>query len=310
MPNASPAAELSIAVLLPCHDEEATVGAVVRGFAEALPGARIYVFDNNSTDDTAREAARAGARVFRETRPGKANVVRRMFADIEADIYVMARGDGSCEPADAPSLVNVLVTEHVDMVVGTRPGLDFGPARVSRRNRFRPDRQRFGAGHGDGVGGYRALSRRFVKSFPAVSTGIDIETEMTLHASQLMIPVAEIELDHGRFSGPSTERPGFGESVLRLKDAVLLAQRTHPFAFYATVAAALWIAALCVALPILGTWQRDGSEALLPMSIIATGLFVVGFLAAGCGLILESLNRSRIEQKRILFLAVPALGTQ
>jgi hypothetical protein len=303
---------LKVAVLLPCHNEAPTIGAAVRGFAEALPGARIYVFDNNSTDDTARAASLAGARVFREGRQGKGNVVRRMFADIDADVYVMAGGDGNYDPADAPSLVNALVTEHVDMVVGTRRG----------RHDAGRDGQAIGSHgltglhgllFGDGLTGalsdYRAFTRRFVKSFPAVSTGLEIGTEMSVHASQLMIPVAEIELDYGGGPNASVNDPGRAGSRLRKLGMVArLAMETRPFLVLSVAAAMFWAVGLMLIASVLGTFLETGLASVA--AAIAVGLFIVGFFLAGCGLVLESIGRSRVEQKRILFLTVPGLGVQ
>src|SRR5215207_1503459 len=200
---------LKVAVLLPCHNQAATIERVVRGFAEAIPAARIFVFDNNSTDDTARVATRAGARVYREARQGTGNVIRRMFADIDADIYVLADPSRGYDPADAPSLVNALITERVDMVVGTRdgriPGNGFSAPRDQRpfgeRSFDLLYRQFFGGTLKDIGSGYRAFTRRFVRSFPAITTGFDVEIELSMHASQLMIPVAEIGLDDARPAG-------------------------------------------------------------------------------------------------------------
>jgi glycosyltransferase involved in cell wall biosynthesis len=304
-----------VAVLLPCHNEAPTIGAVVRGFAAALPGARIFVFDNNSTDDTARAAARAGARVFREGRQGKGNVVRRMFADIEADIYVMADGDGTYDPADAPSLVNALITEHVDMVVGTRRGVGIDAGRnghaFGNRSFNRLYRRLFGGGFTDIFSGYRAFSRRFVKSFPAISTGFEIETEMSVHASQLMIPVAEIDLAYGRRpEGSSSKLRTFHDGARILKMFAMLTKETRPFAFYLGFSLLFGLAGLLLMLPVVLTWMETGLVPRLPTAVVATGLVVIAFLMAGCGLILDSLSRSRVEQKRILFLTVPALAAQ
>ena len=294
-----------IAVLLPCRDQAATIGSVVRGFAEALPGAEIFVFDNNSTDDTARVASHAGARVFREARQGKANVVRRMFADIEADIYVLADGDGTYDPADAPSLVNALVTERADMAVGMR-GSAAGRAATTfaRRVLDRLYRRSIGVAFVDVFSGYRALTRRFVKSFPAISRGFDIEAELSMHAGQMMIPVAEIELSEaGRTDGqrPSTLRDG----LRVLKVLARLMKETRPFAFYSAVALVFWIVGLAIAAPAISR-PESGPTALA----VATGLFVAGFVSAACGLVLDSVGRTRVEQKRILFLTVPALGAR
>jgi glycosyltransferase involved in cell wall biosynthesis len=305
----------SVAVLLPCYNEAPTVGAVVRGFIETLPAARVFVFDNNSTDDTARVAARAGAKVFREIRQGKGNVVRRMFADIDADIYIMADGDGTYDPADAPSLINALLTEHVDMVVGTRRGiaLDAGRSGHAFGNRHFNLLYRwlFGRGFTDIFSGYRAFTRRYVKSFPAISTGFEIETEMSVHASQLMIPVAEINLSYGRRPDGSTSKlRTFRDGFRILKMFAMLMKETRPFVFYSAFAACFWIAGLVLMVPIIMTWLETGLVPRLPTAVVATGMFVIGFMLAGSGLILDSLSRSRVEQKRILFLSVPPLAAQ
>lgn len=193
---------LNIAVLLPCYNEAATIGAVVRGFRATLPDAAIHVYDNNSTDGTALQAMLAGAHVVRERRQGKGHVVRRMFADIDADIYIIADGDGTYAPEDAEELVRTLLTERADMVVGTRRGVhaDAGRQGHALGNRLFNllYRMIFGPDFTDIFSGYRAFSRRFVKSFPAVSGGFEIETEMSVHASRLKLPVSELELDYGR----------------------------------------------------------------------------------------------------------------
>jgi glycosyltransferase involved in cell wall biosynthesis len=306
---------LKIAVLLPCYNEAQTVGAVVRGFAEALPGARIYVFDNNSTDDTARAAIHAGARVFREARQGKGNVVRRMFADIDADIYIMADGDGTYDPADAPSLVNALITEHVDMVVGTRRdvGRDAGRSGHAFGNRSFNQLYRwlFGRGFSDIFSGYRAFTRRFVKSFPAISTGFEIETEMSVHASQLMIPVAEIDLAYGRRpNGSASKLRTFRDGFKILTMFAMLMKETRPFLFYSLIGAAFAMLSLLLMLPIIATYLETGLVPRIPTAVVATGAMVIAFLMATCGVILDSLSRARLEQKRILFLGVPPLTVQ
>lgn len=307
---------LRVAVLLPCHNQAATIGAVVRGFAEALPQARVYVFDNNSTDDTARIATREGAIVRREARQGKGSVVRRMFADIDADIYVLADPAGAYDPADAPSLVNALITERVDMVVGTRRdgGLTNGHG-TSHAQRPAGDRafdwlyRRFVGGAVSDIGsGYRAFTRRFVKSFPAISTGFDVEIELSMHASQLMIPVAEISLDDARPASDVPAAPaGPGDAGIRIaKMVAMLVKDTRPFLFYSFFALCFWSFGLALMAPILLTSpESEFSNAFLGMAML-----IAGFILAGCGLILDALGRSRVEQKRILFLTVPALGAQ
>lgn len=291
--------DISVAVLLPCHNNAATVAASVRGFAEALPGAAIHVFDNRSSDDTALEAARAGARVFRENHGGKGGVVRRMFADVEADIYLMAAADGSCDPADASSLVNALITEHVDMVVGARSGPARGAPAWLRRSLL-------GGDCADMTSVYRAFTRRFVKSFPAIPAGFPIETEMSIHASQLMIPTAEIELSAASLAPPDRRSPD--TLIRRMAMAAGLLRETRPFLFYAIAAVAFWIAGLIVALPPLFGRIDTGVVDSTAATLIGMGLFAIGFIVAGGGLVLESVGRSRIEQKRVLFLAVPRLA--
>jgi glycosyltransferase involved in cell wall biosynthesis len=296
-----------IAVLLPCRNRAASIGSIVEGFAAALPGAEIFVYDNNSADDTARAATHAGARVYREVRQGKGNVVRRMFADIEADIYVLAEGDGSCDPADAPSLVNALITERADMAVGTRSGGNPG-GRMSGTHALRDRlyRRSIGAAFTDISSSYRALTRRFVKSFPAISTGFAVEAELSMHASQLMVPVAEIDLgdDARRTIAPPIQ--AFG--VLRVAGSLLLlTKETRPFFFYAAFAMLFWVAGLILAGSGVANWSAGAGS---PAPVFAAPLFVIGFVIAACGLVLDSIARSRTEQKRILFLSVPRLGTQ
>jgi glycosyltransferase involved in cell wall biosynthesis len=298
-----------IAVLIPCHNQAETIGSIVRGFREALPAAHLFVFDNNSTDDTARLAAREGARVYREAQPGKGNVVRRMFADIDADIYVLAEGDGSYDPADAPSLVNALVTERVDMVVGTRRGSARGRARQHFGARVFEGLYRhfFAGASSDIVSGYRAFTRRFVKSFPAITTGFDVAIELSMHANQLMIPVTEIDLSEEQ---PQRTAPAATNVVESLRDAALLVKETRPLTFYAIFAAIFWIIGVALMIPILAARIEGSALASLPVAFVGMSMLVAGFVMVGCGLVLEALGRSRIEQKRILFLTVPGLGAQ
>jgi hypothetical protein len=238
-----------------------------------------------------------------------------MFADIDADIYIMADGDGTYDPADAPSLVNALITEHVDMVVGTRRDLriDAGRSGHAFGNRtFNSLYCRlFGDGFTDIFSGYRAFTRRYVKSFPAISTGFEIETEMSVHASQLMIPVAEIELTYGRRpEGSASKLRTFHDGLRILRMFAMLMKETRPLAFYSAFAVLFWIAGLALMVPVIATYLETGLVPRLPTAVVATGLFVIGFMLAGCGLVLDSLGRSRVEHKRILFLSVPALGLQ
>jgi glycosyltransferase involved in cell wall biosynthesis len=308
-------AGLSIAVLLPCHNEAPTVGDVVRRFRAALPQATVYVFDNASSDDTARRAALAGARVYREPRKGKGNVVRRMFADVDADIYVMADGDGTYDPADAPTLIANLLGGRVDMVVGTRKGVtaDAGRSGHGVGNLLFNGlyRHLFGDQFSDIFSGYRVFSRRFVKSFPAISSGFEIETEMSVHASQLGIPTLEVPLDYGRRpEGSKSKLNSVRDGMKILLTFVLLLKETRPVIFFGLLSAVLALTGLILALPIFATWLETGLVPRFPTAMLSTGLMLLAALSAACGLILDSLTRARIEQKRILYLAVPALRAQ
>jgi glycosyltransferase involved in cell wall biosynthesis len=302
---------LTIAVLLPCHNEAATIAAVVRSFRAALPEANVYVFDNASTDATADIARRAGARVVTEPRKGKGNVVRRMFSDVEADIYVMADGDGTYDAAAAPRLVSRLVEDNVDMVVGARALVteDAGRAGHAFGNRLFNDLygQFFGQEFKDIFSGYRAFSRRFVKSFPAISSGFEIETELSVHASQLKIPTAEIELPYGkRPVGSASKLRTFHDGSRILTTFMLLLKETRPALFFSLIAGLMAAASLALAVPVVDTWLSTGLVPRLPTALLATGLMIVSMLMLACGLILDSLARSRIEHKRMLYLAVPA----
>lgn len=309
-----PASEnLDVAVLLPCYNEAATIGAVVQGFRAALPQARIYVYDNNSTDGTALSAMLAGATVMRERRQGKGHVVRRMFCDIEADIYVMADGDGTYAPDDAEELIRTLLTERVDMVVGTRRGVHddagrnghaFGNRLFNRLYRFL-----FGSDFTDILSGYRVFSRRFVKSFPAVSAGFEIETEMSVHASRLKLPVAELELDYGRRpEGSHSKLSTFRDGAKILWMFAMLMKETRPFAFFGAIAAVIMAASLGFMAPVLVEYFATGLVSRMPTWILATALMMMALLAFTAGLILDSLARSRAEQLRIHYLSLPALG--
>lgn len=304
--------DLEIAVLLPCYNESATIMPVVLGFRAALPQARIYVYDNNSTDETALKAALAGATVVKETRQGKGNVVRRMFSDIEADIYLMADGDGTYRPEDAPELIRTLLTERADMVVGTRRGVtaDAGRQGHAFGNRLfnRLYTALFGSDFTDIFSGYRAFSRRFAKSFPAVSPGFETETEMSVHAMRLRLTVAELALDYGRrpegsHSKLSTVRDG--ARILRMF-AVLL-KETRPFAFFGTLSGLFMLASLGFMIPVLVEFFETGLVPRLPTWVLSVALTMIAFMLFTAGLILDSLARARAEQLRMHYLALPCL---
>jgi hypothetical protein len=300
-----------IAVLLPCHNEAASIARVVGEFRAALPEARIVVFDNASHDETAAIAAAAGAEVHFEPNAGKGNVVRRMFADIDADIYLMADGDGTYDSASAPLLVASVAHDNVDMAIGARAfvmqdahrrGHAFGNRLFNRLYQTL-----FGAGFEDIFSGYRAFSRRFVKSFPALSSGFEIETELCVHASQLKLPTFEIILPYGkRDEGSSSKLRTFRDGLRILSTFALLLKETRPALFFGSLAGAAMALAIALAIPVLATFVETGLVPRVPTVVLCTGLTLFAALIGACGLILDSLARARVEQKRILYLTIAA----
>ena len=308
-PQAEPA-EARIAVTIPCYNEAITIAKVIAEFRAALPGAAIYVFDNNSTDNTAQVARDAGAIVRSEQRQGKGHVVRRMFSDVEADIYVMVDGDDTYDAAIAPTLVELLKRNHVDMVVGTRANVtkDAGREGHAFGNKLfnKIYGRLFGKQFSDIFSGYRVFSRRFVKSFPAISSGFEIETEMSVHCSQLGIPTLERPTHYG-------VRPEDSESKLRtFRDGfrilgmfATLMKETRPAAFFGAIGASLILVAAILALPLFATYAQTGLVPRLPTAILATGLVIMATIMGISGLILDSLARARIEAKRAVYLSFP-----
>ncbi|MEM6653180.1 MAG: glycosyltransferase family 2 protein [Pseudomonadota bacterium] len=300
-----------IAVIIPCYNEAVTIAKVIEDFKIALPGADIYVFDNNSKDDTAQVAANAGAIVRSERQQGKGYVVRRMFSDVEADIYVMVDGDDTYDATIAPTLIELLKRNHVDMVVGTRADVtkDAGREGHAFGNKLfnKIYGRLFGKHFSDIFSGYRVFSRRFVKSFPAISSGFEIETEMSVHCSQLGIPTLERPTKYG-------VRPEDSESKLRtFRDGfrilgmfAMLAKETRPAAFFGTIGLCMVLAALILLLPLAITYAQTGLVPRVPTAILSTGLFIMATIMGVCGLILDSLARARIEAKRAVFLSFKA----
>ena len=306
----------TIAVLVPCYNEEATIGAVVRDFRKHLPSADIYVYDNNSKDKTVERAREAGAIVRKEERQGKGNVVRRMFADIDADLYVMADGDGTYAPEDAPQLVNALLTERADMAVGTRRGVtdDAGRAGHAIGNLVfnRIYHGLFGRDFTDIFSGYRVFTRRFVKSFPAVSSGFEIETEMSVHASMLKIPTAEIALDYGRrVEGSTSKLSTWRDGAKILWTFAMLLKETQPLRFFGALSAILAVASIGFMLPVLSEYVATGLVPRIPTWILSIGLALMSMLLALAGMILDSVACGRAEHKRLLYLAIgPVRGNR
>jgi len=303
---------LEVAVLLPCFNEEVSIGETVARFRRALPCATVFVYDNRSTDRTAEVAARAGAVVRAEPLPGKGNVVRRMFTDVEADVYVVADGDDTYEAEAAASMIARLVDERLDMVIGTRHLAQAGAHRRGHAtgNRIFNALYRwlFGRGFTDIFSGYRVLSRRFVKSFPALAAGFEIETEMSVHASQLRMPVAEVDTRYaGRAAGSSSKLRTLRDGARILSAMAMLLKEVRPLLFFGAIGALLWAVALALGWPVVQTWRETGLVPRLPTALLATGLTILGALAAACGLVLDSVARGRLEQKRFAYLSMPQL---
>jgi glycosyltransferase involved in cell wall biosynthesis len=297
-----------IAVLLPCYNEEAAIAKVIAGFAKALPGAQIYVYDNNSRDRTVEKAKKAGAIVRTERMQGKGHVVRRMFADVDADIYVMADGDLTYDPKAAPAMVEQLVAEQLDMVVGTRQheAKDaYRGGHVLGNRLFTGLLARlFGRSFSDIFSGYRVFSRRFVKSFPVLSEGFEIETEMSVHALELRMPVGEAVTAYGaRPEGSESKLSTFRDGWRILKTIVTLYRVERPVLFYGSIGALLLIAAVVLAIPLAITYLDTGLVPRFPTAILVTGMVIVAVLCFFAGLILDTVTRGRREMLRLAYLA-------
>ncbi|MCB1906957.1 MAG: glycosyltransferase [Rhodocyclaceae bacterium] len=300
---------MRIAVVLPCYNEAAAVARVVEDFRQALPMAEVHVFDNNSSDDTAVLAEAAGAVVHHVSRPGKGNVVRRMFADVDADIYVLADGDATYHAASASRMIATLVGSDLDMVIGIRvherheayrPGHQWGNRMLTGAMR-----RIFGGSFSDMLSGYRVLSRRFVKSFPATSHGFEIETELTIHAQELRMPCAEVETPYGvRPEGSESKLRTYSDGWRILSTIVRLFAIERPFRFYSYMALALALLALLLAAPLLVTYVETGQVPRLPTAVLATGIALMAGLSFCAGLILQTVTVGRREVRHLSYLAV------
>ena len=299
-----------LAVLIPCKDESLTIGNVVNQFRQELPDAKIYVYDNLSTDDTVSQAKKAGAIVRYEPQPGKGNVVRRMFADVEADIYILVDGDNTYEIEAISFLISKLTSEQLDMVVGARRSTitDKQAYRLGHRsgNIFLTGvvKLLFGAKLKDMLSGYRIFSRRFVKSFPAFSSGFEIETELTIHTLELKIPFIEEYTVYG-------SRPPGSESKLKtltdgwrvLGTAILLFKEVKPFFFFSIISSILGMLSIMIGFPLITTYLSTGLVPRLPTAILTVAIMLLAFLSFTCGLILDSVARGRLEVKRMAYLS-------
>lgn len=299
--------EKQIAVLLPCYNEGLSIRNVVENFRRVLPTAVIYVYDNRSTDNTSDEARAAGAVVRSESWPGKGNVVRRMFSDIDADVYVMADGDGTYDASMARKMVDKLFDEHLDMVIGTRRDVYENAHRLGHGfgNRLFNGMYRslFGPLFNDIFSGYRIFSRRFVKSFPAVSSGFEIETEMSVHASQLKMPIAEVPTEYGsRQEGSVSKLRTFRDAFRIMFTFLILFKEIRPARFFGVLACVLVLLAVLLAAPIVFTFLETGLVPRFPTAILAMGIVLVASIFMVSGLILDSVARGRLEQKRIWYM--------
>jgi glycosyltransferase involved in cell wall biosynthesis len=302
-----------VAVLLPCHNEEAAVAEVIGGFRSALPGATIYVYDNNSTDRTIDLAQAAGAVVRTERHQGKGYVVRRMFADVDADIYVLADGDATYDAPSAPAMIARLIGEKLDMVVGARVHREEAAYRRGHQtgNRLLTAfvATMFGQSFSDMLSGYRIFSRRFVKSFPVLSGGFEIETELTIHALELELPVAEVSTPYyarpkGSASKLNTWRDGFNI----LWTILQIYRSERPLPFFSAIAIALALVSIGLAIPIVITFVQQGIVPRFPTAILATGLMLAALLSFAGGIVLDTVTRGRREMKLLAYLRYAAPG--
>jgi glycosyltransferase involved in cell wall biosynthesis len=311
--SASAAAAGRIAVLVPCLNEEAAVASVVEGMRAALPGATVYVYDNGSTDQTIERARAAGAVVRSEPARGKGNVVRRMFADVDADVYVLVDGDGTYDASAAPALIARLVDDQLDMVNAARVTEQAAAYRTGHRlgntlitgavarifgNRFR-----------DILSGYRVFSRRFVKSFPALAAGFEIETELTVHALQLRMPTAEVDTRYDeRTAGSVSKLHTYRDGFRILRTILRMAKEERPLLFFSMIAALLAATAVGLSVPVFEEYGRTGLVPRFPTAILSTGIMILAFLALTSGFVLDTVTRGRYETKRLHYLREGAPG--
>jgi hypothetical protein len=300
----------SVAVLIPCFNEEASIGTVIADFHAALPDATIYVYDNNSTDRTVPMARAAGAVVRAEALQGKGHVVRRMFADIEADVYVLVDGDDTYDANAAPAMTKLLLERRLDMVSAARDTPEPAAYRLGHKlgNAVLSGMVRhvFGSGISDMLSGYRVFSRRFVKSFPALASGFETETEFTVHALALNMPVAEIYASYrSRAAGSQSKLNTFADGFRILREIVTLIEHERPLSFSAVMTALLLTLALALGLPVVIAFLHTGMVDRLPTAILSASLVLLASLSFGCGLILDAVTHGRKELKRLAYLAIP-----
>ena len=306
---------IDVAILIPCYNEEKPIQKVVEQFKRSMPSARIFVYDNNSTDRTAEVARSAGAFVRTEPQQGKGNVVRRMFADIDADVYVIVDGDNTYEAAAAPRLVEILLDQSLDMVTGCRV--------TEIKNAYRPGhrlgnwlltgfvRSIFGKGTQDMLSGYRVLSRRFVKSFPALSRGFEIETELTVHALELRMPVADVDTIYiDRLPGSTSKLSTFKDGLRILRVILSLIKEERPLQFFGTISLFLFVTAFLIGYPVVTEFLETNLVPRLPTAVLAASIMIIAILSFLAGLILDTVTLGRREMKRLAYLLLPAPDTK
>jgi glycosyltransferase involved in cell wall biosynthesis len=304
----------SVAVCVPCYNEALTIAGVIDGFRRHLPGCQVYVFDNNSSDGTAQVARQNGAEVYLVQHQGKGNVVRRAFADVEAEVYILVDGDGTYDAAAAPAMVSKLLTERLDMVVGCRQ-----EDTSDRGEKYRSGHRfgnlmlttvlatMFGGRFTDILSGYRAFSRRYVKSFPALSSGFETETELTVHALELRMPCGEVDTLYGsRPEGSESKLSTYRDGFRILKTMLRLYMAERPLKFFSLIALMLLLLATAIFTPVLMEYLQTGLVRRFPTAILSTGIVIVSLLSAVCGVIQDNVTRGRHEAKRLLYLSIPA----
>lgn len=303
---------MKTAVLVPCFNESATIAQVVKDFVEQLPDASIYVYDNNSTDDTVQVAQAAGAIVRREKHQGKGHVVRRMFADIDADIYVMVDGDATYDASSAKRLIDELVKNQLDMVCGRRTGHAAEAYRLGHEfgNRMLTTMvsNTFGSTFKDMLTGYRVFSRRFVKSFPVLSTGFEIETELTIHALSLHMPVNELDTQYyARPEGSESKLSTIKDGLRILKTIIAMTKEERPLYFFSIIFTLLVAVSLVLGVPIVFEWLDTGLVPRFPTAILSASIMMLAFISLVAGIILSSVARARREAKRLQYLTLSVL---
>lgn len=302
--------EARIAVLVPCYNEAGTVAAVVRGFRMALPAAKVYVYDNNSSDDTVARAREAGATVRQEGRQGKGHVVRRMLADLDADIYIMVDGDDTYDPASSPAMIERMLSENLDLINGRRIETHPASYRFGHRwgNQFLSGliSRLFDSHFDDVLSGYKVFSRRFAKSFPVLSAGFEIETEIAVHALSLGVPTVEIDTPYrNRQEGSVSKLSTFRDGFRILRTIVVLFKEEKPLAFFSGVAAVLAAVSVGLAVPVIIEFMNSGLVPRQPTALLATGVMLSALLSFVSGVILESVKRGQREIKRLFYLQTP-----